>query len=410
MAKKFKLDDQGHCSSCGNVSIQSEHVKCFSCNCLFHAVCNSATADEKFATKTMIHNFLLPSTKNNFLFFCDICVTKLEISATDSDSQRINLLETKMNTIDSQLKEITSLLVNSNSKKDAPASHKKVETKQPTGFWSDVVKLDKASAPPSKALLVIPKNPDVQAHNENRDIIEKTIVDNQIPLKETFTDKSGALVLVCESTKKRDELKNLVQTAKVDIPMNSPKVKRNPITIVGLGREYTSDETNKLILQNELIRKFAVANNMGDHFKIHSIKPLKNNPEKFQVFATVTQILREGITKLNDKLIMGVNSCKVYDRKNTKRCNNCQMFGHFMANCPTPRDPSCGKCAGKHATNTCESEERNCINCRRNKLDHSTHSAFYHKCPALLKFEELLEHSQRVDDLNSKHPVTNVGR
>ena len=42
-------------------------------------------------------------------------------------------------------------------------------------------------------------------------IIEKTVVENHIPLKETFTNRTGDLVLVCESTEKRDELKALVQ-------------------------------------------------------------------------------------------------------------------------------------------------------------------------------------------------------
>ena len=54
MAEKFKLDERGNCSSCGNLSAQKEHVKCFSCNGLFHVVCNSATSDEKPATKTTI--------------------------------------------------------------------------------------------------------------------------------------------------------------------------------------------------------------------------------------------------------------------------------------------------------------------------------------------------------------------
>ena len=185
--------------------------------------------------------------------------------------------------------------------------------------------------------------------------------------------------------------------------MNSPKVKKQSITIVGLAREYNPDEIIKLILQNDLIKKFSTANNLEEHFKVHSVKPLRNNQEKFQVFASVSLILREGISRCKDKLVMGMSTCKVYDRKQTLRCNNCQMFGHFMARCPTPRVPSCGKCCSNHSTNDCTSDERSCINCKRNNLPHSTHSAFYHKCPSLLKFQELLEQSQRTDNLNLMH-------
>ena len=34
---------------------------------------------------------------------------------------------------------------------------------------------------------------------------------------------------------------------------------------------------------------------------------LKNNQEKFQAFASVSPVLREGIARLKDKLVMGVN-------------------------------------------------------------------------------------------------------
>ena len=235
---------------------------------------------------------------------------------------------------------------------------------------------------------------------ENRKVIEKAIVDNNITLRESITKKSGDLVLVMNSSEERDQLKNLVHTAKENIPMTAPKPKHQSITIVGLAREYSAEEINKLILQNELVRRFSVANKMDDHFKIHVVKPLKNNPDRFQIFASVSQILRDGIHKLGDKLLMGVNSCKVYDRTQTKRCNKCQMFGHFMANCPA-LEPSCGKCSGNHQTNECISEDRDCINCKRNNMERTTpHSAFYHKCPALLKFQDLMQQNQQIENLN----------
>ena len=109
MAERFKLDDKGNCHACSKLSLDTEHVMCFSCNKLFHAVCNNATSDERVATKTTVGNFLLTSTKKNFLFFCDICVTSLEINKAGSDSQRITLLENKLGAIDAQLKEMTSM-------------------------------------------------------------------------------------------------------------------------------------------------------------------------------------------------------------------------------------------------------------------------------------------------------------
>ena len=401
MADKFKLDEQGHCPTCGNLSKELEQVKCFSCNHLLHAVCLSATADEKVATKTCVFHHQQASTQRNFQFFCDKCITELEINKAESDSNRLHLLETKMSSIDSQLQEICSMLKSKNEQANDlnPVPNLSLEK---SSIWSDSEQLSKVKAPPSTAVLVVPKVADHRLHTENKIIIEKAVVDNQIPLTETYTNKTGDLVLVCESVEKRDELKTLVHTVKQDIAMNSPKVKIQSITIVGMEREYNADEIKKLILQqNFLIQRFAEANNFDEHFKVHSVKPTKNNAEKFQVFASVSEILREGFKKTRDKLIIGVNSCKVYDRKHTKRCNNCQLFGHFVANCPTPNKHSCGKCSGDHSTKECDSTNRGCVNCKRNNLEHTSHSAFYHKCPTLLKYQELMEKSQKIDHLNS---------
>ena len=403
MSERFRLDDHGNCAACNNLSIESEHVLCFSCKKLFHAVCSNATADEKVGTKTMIDNFLRSSTKKNFLFFCDKCVTQLEISMSESDSQRINLLETKMSTIDSQLKEITMMLKSKGGESKVEVASTSVKSPEKNSIWNDTEKLATVKAPPSTAVLVLPKIPDQKTHSANKTVVERTVIDNEIPLKETFTNKEGDLVLVCESTEKRDELKMLVQTAKQDIKMNTPKPKQHSVTIVGMAREYNTDEIKKLIVQqNVLIKRFTEANKLDEHFQVHSVKPLKNNAQKFQVFASVSQILREGFRKSKDKIIMGVSSCKVYDRVQTKRCNNCQKFGHFMANCPTANIPACGKCSGEHATNDCTETTRACVNCKRNNTDYLSHSAFYHKCPSLLRFQELVEESKSVDTLNSQ--------
>ena len=314
-----------------------------------------------------------------------------------------------MNTIDSQLKEITMML---KSKGESKAEVPSASVKSPeSSIWNDAEKLATVKAPPSTAVLVVPKIPDQEKHSANKTIIERTVVDNQIPLKETFTNKEGDLVLVCESAEKRDELKTLVQTAKQDIKMNTPKPKQHSITIVGMASEYNTDEIKKLIVQqNVLIKRFTEANNLDDHFQVHSVKPLKNNAQKFQVFASVSQTLREGFRKSKDKIIMGVSSCKIYDRVQTKRCNNCQKFGHFIADCPTANDPACGKCSGDHATKDCVETTRGCINCKRNNTEYLSHSAFYHKCPSLLRFQELVEDSKRVDHLNLERQQAGLHR
>ena len=86
------------------------------CKDNFHAVCPSVSSEDKLATKTTVQNFLLSSTKKNFAFLCDICLTNMEINTTETDTQRINTLESNMNAMNTQLSEIKQLLL----KKDAP--------------------------------------------------------------------------------------------------------------------------------------------------------------------------------------------------------------------------------------------------------------------------------------------------
>ena len=93
MGDKFKLDGDGNCGACNKLSLRGESVQCYTCKGLFHVVCESAQGDDKVATKTTVTSFLQPSTKENFLFFCDRCLTEMEIRNTESETNRVNSLD-----------------------------------------------------------------------------------------------------------------------------------------------------------------------------------------------------------------------------------------------------------------------------------------------------------------------------
>ena len=59
----------------------------------------------------MITTFLPASTKDNFKFFCDECLTMLENSLAESDTQKINSLEKKYIEMESKLDEIKGILL-----------------------------------------------------------------------------------------------------------------------------------------------------------------------------------------------------------------------------------------------------------------------------------------------------------
>ena len=386
MGDQFKLDGNGKCSACQKDSVDGEHIKCFDCKELFHVVCTSAGPDDKVANITTIRNFLLASTKDNFHFYCDKCLTNMEIRKTETNNERISNLEGKMSGIDKQLDEIKKLL----SGKSKTGAVQGGDTPPRENLWSNKERLQTVRAPEPKARLVISKDMDANKNLETRKTIEKVLIENEISLAETHQNKDGDLVLTCESKAAREELKQLVQTASQEIVMSSPTPKQESISIVGLSNEYTKDEMLKCIVtQNGFVKQFATLNKIDDHIKIHVIKPLRNKPDTFQAFASVSPVLREGLRHHKDKLIIGIVSCKIYDRQQVQRCNNCQHFGHFAKNCPTPEEPFCAKCSGPHRTDSCTRYDRKCINCIRKNEDDVNHSVFYHGCPTTVKYLEL---------------------
>ena len=68
-----------------------------------------------------------------------------------------------------------------------------------------------------------------------------------------------------------------------------------------------------LEMLNGYIKQFAALNNLNEHIQVYSIRPSKNNPDRFQVFANVSKVLRAGFRQHNDKVTLGLTTCRVYD-------------------------------------------------------------------------------------------------
>ena len=389
MSDSVKVGENSVCPACENTPVQDQCVECFMCQCVFHAYCEGRSNDTNLGTKTMVKTFLAGSTKSNFKFFCDSCLTQMEVNMVETENQKINGLEKKVNSIEYKLDEITKLL-----KKTEAVPKPAKPTVQ--SVWHDKEKLESIKAPPSKSLLIIKSSQDSNQNEVTRTNVEKAIMVNNIAVSQSYKNSVGDLVVVCDTEDKRNELKDLVASANQDIVMNTPVEKRASITIVGLQQEYNKDEIiQMLVLQNGFIKGFTNSNDIKKHIEIFAVRPLKNNPARFQVFASVSTILREGFLHFGNKVTLGLTSCKVYDRYHVKRCNNCQKFGHYMKDCPTPDSSICGKCASyHHCTKDCDDSEPRCINCVGNNIDNHQHHTNSFKCPSLLHQQQLVMKKQ----------------
>ena len=158
MAEAVKISDASECLTCKTTPIQEQVVQCYVCKNHYHAYCDAAGNDNKLRSMTMIKTFLAASTKANFKFFCDICLTEYERNLVEIQNQKITALTEKVGKMETKLDEITKLLKSPQHKSDAPKP-------VPRTCWDDAEKLSKIKAPKPKPLLVIKKS-----NNENQNI------------------------------------------------------------------------------------------------------------------------------------------------------------------------------------------------------------------------------------------------
>ena len=221
------------------------------------------------------------------------------------------------------------------------------------------------------------------------ELVEKTVIENGIILNNSFKNNRGDNILVCDSLQSRDRLKQLISETDEEIQVKTPSEKKATISIVGLSRNYEKEEVVEQIRkQNQGF------DDIENHIKVFSIKPLKKNPNEFQALANVSVDLRKSFKSRNDKIMVGIRSCKIYDQYFIKRCNNCQCFGHYYQECPLAHDQHvCARCASDHSTSSCESQEKKCANCIKDGLtDEATkHYASDSNCPSLKKRQEVMK-------------------
>ena len=379
MSETVKIGVGSVCPSCNETPQAEQVVQCRSCKCHFHAVCDTGGNENKLGTNTMVKTFNAASTKSNFMFFCDSCLTEYERNLVVTQDAKITTLTTKVTSLEEKLDVITKLL-------EAPKPQNETESvsKRKT-CWDDSEKLSKIKAPKPKPQILIKKS---DAESQNK--IEEALIENKVQVSESYKTKEGDLLVVCDSEEDRNAVKELVTTASEGTVVKTPNQKRPSITIVGIPKEYQKEEILQLlILQNGFIKGFANQNDINEHLEIFAVRPLKNNENVYQAFASVSATLREGIKHFKDKLTIGFTKCKVYDRYHVKRCYNCQLFGHYAKDCPNQNEHVCGKCDGAHLTNDCNSDNPKCANCVREKIMENNHHAFDINCPSLKKQQNI---------------------
>ena len=237
------------------------------------------------------------------------------------------------------------------------------------------------------AVVITPKEP-LQAGKSTKSEAFSKInpADSSISINRVRSRKDGGIVVGCrnsEDVKKFCDLaKNRLAENFVVREVHTPQPK---IKIVGITEELSEEELIQCLkIQNE---PYICSDS---DCKILKFWHTKNNNHIFQAIveldiATYKRLL-EKISEHHDKrLLVGYDSCVMYDALEPTRCFNCSGFNHTSKNCNTKK--ACPKCSQEHDLSDCESSALKCINCLNNSSSSSNstitvgHAALDKNCP-----------------------------
>ena len=388
----FELDVSGKCYSCSKDATQSEIITCATCKKSYHALCSSiVNKHDGICNSSFLKLWQTPSTKMNFKWYCDACLTDKE-NCEHSDMQtQLYILINQVKELAKEVKELKDGVYKPNGATNSETESTGVlQSPSYSGAWSNLKSVESLKS----SLMVKPVSNDKTP--VALDNIERIVVKNKIPVSRVGVAANGNTYIHCPNRAARDKLIPLLET---DLPQETVqplKEKLPSITIVGITKEVSKEDLLLQICnQNEYISELIKTGNV---FNILFVKAPSEGYKNYQVVVRVSPAIRDAISARKNRLFLGVTSCKVYDRFYVKRCNQCNCFGHYKSDCPN--SVLCGYCMSKdHESHCCplrsseSSTNFKCSNCQKAGLDHEGHSALWFNCPSYKMAQKRLQSS-----------------
>ena len=373
-----QIDTNGSCSSCNNEVNEVDTIQCYECKIIFHAVCNEAMSP--YCTNKAWLSSFKKLKRSNFLFLCDLCLTKKENNQASTINDQISSLTETVNTL---VKEFSTF---KNQSTEIPRAEEKEQA------WSNSKRVARMKA----SLCIKPKGAPVDLEK-----VEEVVAANSIQVSKTVVKDNGDVYVELPSIENREKLTPLLsEEAFAGNEVVNVKSKLPSISILNVKHFTTKEEfIEKVKLQNPTIKDLL---ENGTEFSIVFAKEPKEDANshrrKFhQVVARVSEDVRQAIKKNNDKIYIDLCAHNVVDRFFVKRCNKCQKFGHYEKDCH--EHACCGYCKGNHLSKDCmdvqegDSANYKCINCDRGGKESTGHSTHWHKCPTYMELQKKVKKS-----------------
>ena len=386
----------GVCSTCSTTPKPEHQLKCCICQNMFHA---NKTCTKQFCTDTFVVNFTAKSTKNNFSFSCDFCLTEREALMSDKYIASVIALQGRLNQLQSLFTDEfnsirASLTANqsmpASAEKKLPRSQDRVKTYSQSSPAPQVATI-KISAPARSTESVPPEK------EENLGLsfaqVTAIAIDQSISIDGSRQVANGSLYVDVVG---KDSIDKFKQEAKKQAPnskVEEVSSKCPTVMCVGMASVPEIDTIMPhLGSVNETLKPL-----LNDRsFKVLKIMPCKGG-QYHKFVARVSNDVRRALEDLGDKVRFGSNRLNVYDHLYVPRCTKCQGFNHFAKSCKPDSIEICSHCASPgHGHTNCpnKANDPKCHSCAVLGNVGTAHTAAnLSECSAFKKEKEKLKKS-----------------
>ena len=302
-----QVNGSGECSWCKANTNDVDNLTCYGCKTTFHAICGE---ERPYGGKTFVNGF--NKTKvSNYLFVCDVCLTKWENNEASSMKEQIQELATTVTMLAQEFK--TFKAENKMSEQNDKSEEK--------GVWSNSEKIKQIRA----SLCIKSKGTSVDLGK-----VQEIVNENSIQVSKTTVKENGDVFVELPSLENRDKLTPFLQNESfsaheiVELKSKQPTISILDVKDFSTKEEFMEKIKNKNPKIQQLIDK-------GSTFSIvYSKDPKSNNNvdgrKFYQVVARVSDDIRKAIRSNKDKIFVDLQAYRVVDHFYIKRCNKCQKF------------------------------------------------------------------------------------
>ena len=278
--------------------------------------------------------------------FQNIVSNSSQNQANDSDTNaKVGLLEQRVNGLSESITELKDLFVNSLKNLNvidhsSTPNHSSPTLPPPKPLFSTVV---------SKPSVLIVKDDPKGTFAKDETSVDDMLLQESIKINKSRKKPDGSTVFVCSNANEREKLQKKLATTYPEIKTHQPAEIIPTISIANIPIKHQKDNLKELFMIGNPEIKALV--NQNEEFIVLAAKPQLRDKTKQQAIVRVSNNIRKAI-ELQGNRQTGANSCNIYDHFYIKRCNRCQKFNHFKAECKA-KHPTCGHCSNDHDSEKC---------------------------------------------------------